>query len=305
MDDRFLSFDHDTWAELRSNTPLTLSEDDLSKLRGINERISLDEVATVFLPLSRLLNLYVSASQGLSQVTDTFLGQPAARVPYVIGVAGSVAVGKSTTSRVLQALLSRWPDHPKVDLITTDGFLYPNVELERRGIMDKKGFPESYDTRKLVEFLAGVKSGAKRVEAPVYSHERYDIVPGVSNVVAQPDIVIVEGLTVLQGGSSSSIFVSDFFDFSVYVDADEYDIKDWYVERFMTLRDTVFMNPDSYFHKYTSLSKEQAEATANEIWETINGVNLRENILPTRERAHLILEKDPDHSVRRVRLRKI
>ena len=282
MDDRFLSFDHDTWAELRSNTPLTLSEDDLSKLRGINERISLDEVATVFLPLSRLLNLYVSASQGLSQVTDTFLGQPAARVPYVIGVAGSVAVGKSTTSRVLQALLSRWPDHPKVDLITTDGFLYPNVELERRGIMDKKGFPESYDTRKLVEFLAGVKSGAKRVEAPVYSHERYDIVPGVSNVVAQPDIVIVEGLTVLQGGSSSSIFVSDFFDFSVYVDADEYDIKDWYVERFMTLRDTVFMNPDSYFHKYTSLSKEQAEATANEIWETINGVNLRENILPTK-----------------------
>jgi len=305
MNDRFLSFDHDTWAELRSNTPLTLSEDDLAKLRGINERISLDEVATIFLPLSRLLNLYVSASQGLSQVTDTFLGQPAARVPYVIGVAGSVAVGKSTTSRVLQALLSRWPDHPKVDLITTDGFLYSNVELERRGIMDKKGFPESYDTRRLVEFLAGVKSGAERVEAPVYSHERYDILPGVSNVVAQPDIVIVEGLTVLQGGSGSSVFASDFFDFSVYVDADERDIKDWYVSRFMTLRETVFMDPDSYFHRYSRLSPEEAQATASEIWETINGVNLRENILPTRERAHLILEKDPDHSIRRVRLRKI
>ena len=305
MDDRFLTFSHDTWAELRSNTPLTLSEADLEKLRGINERISLEEVRTVFLPLSRLLNLYVSASQGLSQVTDTFLGQPAGRVPYVIGVAGSVAVGKSTTSRVLQALLSRWPDHPKVDLITTDGFLYSNAELERRGLMDRKGFPESYDTRRLVDFLAGVKSGAPRVEAPVYSHERYDIVPDVTNVVAQPDIVIVEGLTVLQGGSSSSVFVSDFFDFSIYVDGDERSIRDWYIERFMTLRETVFRDPESYFHKYTNLSDDEAVATATEIWETINGVNLRENILPTRERAHLILEKDPDHSIRRVRLRKI
>ena len=305
MDDRFLTFSHDTWAELRSNTPLTLSEADLEKLRGINERISLEEVRTVFLPLSRLLNLYVSASQGLSQVTDTFLGQPAGRVPYVIGVAGSVAVGKSTTSRVLQALLSRWPDHPKVDLITTDGFLYSNAELERRGLMDRKGFPESYDTRRLVDFLAGVKSGAPRVEAPVYSHERYDIVPDVTNVVAQPDIVIVEGLTVLQGGSSSSVFVSDFFDFSIYVDGDERSIRDWYIERFMTLRETVFRDPESYFHKYTNLSDDEAVATATEIWETINGVNLRENILPTRERAHLILEKDPDHSIRQVRLRKI
>jgi len=305
MNDRFLSFDHDTWAQLRSNTPLTLSEDDLAKLRGINESISLDEVTTVFLPLSRLLNLYVSASQGLSQVTDTFLGQPAGRVPYVIGVAGSVAVGKSTTSRVLQALLSRWPNHPKVDIITTDGFLYSNAELERRGLTDKKGFPESFDTRRLVEFLAGVKSGADRVEAPVYSHERYDIVPGVSNIVAQPDIVIVEGLTVLQGGSGASVFASDFFDFSVFVDADESDIKDWYVQRFMTLRGTVFVDPESYFHKYAVLSDEEAAATADDIWDRINGVNLRENILPTRERAHLILEKDPDHLVRRVRLRKI
>ena len=305
MDDRFLTFSHDTWAELRSNTPLTLSEADLEKLRGINERISLEEVRTVFLPLSRLLNLYVSASQGLSQVTDTFLGQPAGRVPYVIGVAGSVAVGKSTTSRVLQALLSRWPDHPKVDLITTDGFLYPNAELERRGLMDRKGFPESFDTRRLVEFLASVKSGVASVEAPVYSHERYDIVPDVTNVVAQPDIVIVEGLTVLQGGSSASVFVSDFFDFSIYVDSDEHSIRDWYVQRFMTLRETVFRDPESYFHKYTDLTDEEAVATATEIWETINGVNLRENILPTRERAHLILEKDPDHSIRQVRLRKI
>lgn len=305
MADRYISFDHDAWGRLRANTPLTLTEDDLEKLRGINERISLDEVAQIFLPLSRLLNLYVTASQSLYQVTDTFLGQPAAKVPYIIGVAGSVAVGKSTTSRVLQALLSRWPAHPKVDLITTDGFLYPNEELERRRLLDRKGFPESYNLREMLAFLAAVKSGDLEVEAPVYSHESYDVVAGASNLVAQPDIVIVEGLNVLQAGAGSTVFVSDYFDFSVYVDADEADIKTWYIERFMTLRETVFRDPKAYFHKYAQLDEAEAIETADEIWESINGPNLRENILPTRERAHLILEKQQDHSVRRVRLRRI
>lgn len=305
MSDPYISFDHDAWGRLRANTPLTLNEEDLDKLRGINERISLDEVAEIFLPLSRLLNLYVTASQSLYQVTDTFLGQPAAKVPYIIGVAGSVAVGKSTTSRVLQALLSRWPAHPKVDLITTDGFLYPNDELTHRGLMDRKGFPESYDLRNMIGFLAAVKSGEAEVHAPVYSHDSYDIVPGATNRVAQPDIVIVEGLTVLQAGNGSSVFISDYFDFSVFVDADESAIKTWYIERFLTLRATVFRDPDSYFHKYSDLDPAEASETASHIWETINGPNLRQNILPTRERAHLILEKDVDHSVRRVRLRRI
>ncbi len=305
MADRYISFDHDAWGSLRANTPMTLTEGDLEKLRGINERISLDEVAQIFLPLSRLLNLYVSASQSLYQVTDTFLGQPAAKVPYIIGVAGSVAVGKSTTSRILQALLSRWPAHPKVDLITTDGFLYPNAELERRQLLDRKGFPESYNLREMLEFLAAVKSGDPVVEAPVYSHESYDVVVGASNLVAQPDIVIVEGLNVLQAGAGSTVFVSDYFDFSVYVDADEADVKTWYVERFMTLRETVFRDPKAYFHKYAQLGEAEAIETADQIWESINGPNLRENILPTRERAHLILEKQPDHSIRRVRLRRI
>ncbi len=305
MADRYISFDHDAWGRLRANTPMTLTEDDLEKLRGINERISLDEVAQIFLPLSRLLNLYVTASQSLYQVTDTFLGQPAAKVPYIIGVAGSVAVGKSTTSRVLQALLSRWPAHPKVDLITTDGFLYSNAELERRQLLDRKGFPESYNLREMLAFLAAVKSGDLEVEAPVYSHESYDVVAGASNLVAQPDIVIVEGLNVLQAGAGSTVFVSDFFDFSVYVDADEADIKTWYIERFMTLRETVFRDPKAYFHRYARLGEAEAIETADEIWESINGPNLRQNILPTRERAHLILEKHQDHSIRRVRLRRI
>ena len=305
MADRYISFDHDAWGRLRANTPMTLTEDDLEKLRGINERISLDEVAQIFLPLSRLLNQYVTATQSLYQVTDTFLGQPAAKVPYIIGVAGSVAVGKSTTSRVLQALLSRWPAHPKVDLITTDGFLYSNAELERRQLLDRKGFPESYNLREMLAFLAAVKSGDLEVEAPVYSHESYDVVAGASNLVAQPDIVIVEGLNVLQAGAGSTVFVSDFFDFSVYVDADEADIKTWYIERFMTLRETVFRDPKAYFHRYARLGEAEAIETADEIWESINGPNLRQNILPTRERAHLILEKHQDHSIRRVRLRRI
>ncbi len=305
MNDRFLTFSHDEWGRLRANTPMTLTEADLDKLRGINEQVSLDEVAEIYLPLSRLLNLYVAATQSLYQVTDTFLGKPAAKVPYILGVAGSVAVGKSTTSRILQALLSRWPAHPKVDLVTTDGFLLPNAELERRGLMDRKGFPESYDLRRLLDFLAALKSGERSVAAPVYSHEAYDILPGVTSVIDAPDIVIVEGLNVLQAGGGAHVFVSDFFDFSVYVDADEDAVKQWYVDRFLTLRATVFQDEAAYFHRYAGISEGEARRTATEIWDTINGVNLRENIAPTRDRAHLILEKAADHSVRRVRLRRI
>ncbi|MDH3307492.1 MAG: type I pantothenate kinase [Acidimicrobiia bacterium] len=305
MNDRFLTFTHDEWGALRASTPMTLTEDDLAKLRGINEQVSLDEVAQIYLPLSRLLNLYVAASQSLYQVTDTFLGKPAAKVPYIIGVAGSVAVGKSTTSRILQALLSRWPAHPQVDLITTDGFLHPNQELEMRGIMHRKGFPESYNLRRLLEFLAAVKSGEPAVAAPVYSHEAYDIVPGAETVVQQPDIVIVEGLNVLHAGGGADVFVSDFFDFSVYVDADEEDVRQWYIDRFTTLRATVFQDEAAYFHRYAGLSDDEARAVAFDIWETINGVNLRDHIVTTRDRAHLILEKEADHSIRRVRLRRL
>jgi type I pantothenate kinase len=307
---RYIAFSHEEWGRLRLNTPLTLSEQDLATLRGLNERVSLAEVAEIYLPLSRLLNLYVNASQQLFRATDTFLGNPAAHVPYVIGIAGSVAVGKSTTARILRALLARWPDHPRVDLVTTDGFLYPNHLLETRGLMGRKGFPESYDVRRLVRFLADVKSGKPRVGAPIYSHLTYDVLPDRLTYVAQPDIMIVEGLNVLQtwDGSpnrSMRLFVSDFFDFSIYVDAQEADVEQWYVERFLTLRETAFRDESSYFHRYASLSVDEAKEVARAIWSDINGVNLRENILPTRERAHLILEKAADHSVQRVRLRKI
>ena len=309
LDARFIDFEHDEWARLRANTPMTLDEDDLARLRGINEELSLDEVAQIYLPLSRLLNLYVSASQQLYKVTDTFLGQPAERVPYVIGVAGSVAVGKSTVARVLQALLARWPDHPKVDLVTTDGFLYPNATLEQRGLMDRKGFPESYDVRRLVRFMASVKAGERSVPAPVYSHLAYDVLPGEERAVEQPDILIVEGLNVLQtgdgGATQARVFVSDFFDFSIYMDADEEHVVQWYVDRFLMLRDTVFQDPSSYFHRYAGLSGSEATETAKDIWTNINGPNLRENILSTRERAHLIIEKDADHTIKRVRLRRI
>ena len=302
----YISFERDEWARLRAATPLTLDEADLSELRGINEAIDLDEVADVYLPLSRLLNLYVAATQQLHRVTDTFLGQPTAKVPYVIGVAGSVAVGKSTTSRILQALLRRWPDHPVVDLVTTDGFLWPNAVLEERGIMSRKGFPESYDTRSLVQFVADVKAGVPSVSAPVYSHETYDIVPGESIVVAQPDVVIIEGLNVLQADSSSGrVFVSDFFDFSLYVDAEEEQILEWYVERFRTLMSTVFTRETSFFRRFSTLSDEEAVATATQIWHDINGKNLVENILPTRDRADLVLHKGADHRVESVRLRKL
>jgi type I pantothenate kinase len=304
----YLRFTAEQWGKLRAATPLTLAEEDLQRLRGINVRLSLDEVAEVFLPLSRLLNLYVGAAQELYRASDTFLGTLPAKVPFVIGIAGSVAVGKSTTARLLQALLDRWPNHPKVDLITTDGFLYPNAVLIERGLMGRKGFPESYDRRRLLQFLHDIKSGAAEVRAPVYSHLVYDIVEDSEVVVRQPDIVIVEGLNVLQTGVADSehpVFVSDYFDFSVYVDADVEHIRRWYVERFLTLRETAFQDPRSYFHRYASLTDDEAHRTALEIWSTINERNLYDNILPTRERADLILRKDADHHVSEVRLRRL
>jgi type I pantothenate kinase len=303
--DRYLTFNRDDWAALRAATPLTLREHDLDSLQGINERIELDEVAAIYLPLSRLLNLYVSAVQDLQRVSSTFLGSIAPKVPYVIGVAGSVAVGKSTFARILQALLSRWPNHPQVDLVTTDGFLHPNAVLAERGLMDRKGFPESYDTRALLSFLRAVKSGQEEVSAPVYDHVAYDVLDGVTVTVRRPDIVIVEGLNVLQVNREGDEFVSDYFDFSIYVDADVHDIEDWYVQRFFALRESVFKDPDSYFRNFADLSDEQAEATARQIWAAINGRNLRENIEPTRERASLIIRKERDHRVSRVSLRKL
>jgi type I pantothenate kinase len=311
--DRYLTFSREEWAELRAATPLTLREADLEDLRGINDRIDLDEVAAVYLPLTRLLNLYVSATQSLHKASAAFLGTLAPKVPYVIGVAGSVAVGKSTFSRILQALLARWPDHPKVDLVTTDGFLHPNRVLLERGIMNRKGFPESYDTRRLLQFLREVKSGASSVSAPVYSHVVYDIVDGDEITVRQPDILIIEGLNVLQAGPrlaepstpAATEFVSDYFDFSIYVDADEAVIEDYYVQRFLKLCETVFQNPDSFFQNYAHLTHEEAVATARGIWHEINGKNLRENIEPTKGRASLLLRKGPDHRVTDVSLRRL
>ena len=307
---RYIDFDRRGWRALRANTPLLLNEEELSALRGLNEQVSLGEVEDIYIPLSRLLNLHVAAVQHLYDARRKFMGTATrARVPYIIGIAGSVAVGKSTFARVLRACLARWPDHLRVDLVTTDGFLFPNHVLSERGLMTRKGFPESYNQRRLLQFLAEIKSGSPKVSAPVYSHLRYDIVPGAEQVIEQPDILILEGLNVLQSPDAtrgtSRLFVSDFFDFSIYLDADENVIRDWYIQRFLTLRETVFQNKESYFHRYASLTEEQAIETGREIWEQINLVNLYENILPTRERAHLIVEKGTDHLTEKVRLRRV
>ncbi|PCS23925.1 type I pantothenate kinase [Candidatus Enterovibrio escicola] len=304
----FLSFNRKQWSELRDSVPMTLDETDIQNLRGINEHLTMDEVQDIYLPLSRLLSLYVKARKGRTQVLKHFLGKKNNNIPYIIGIAGSVAVGKSTTARLLKTLLERWPEHPKVALITTDGFLFPNNVLRERGLMEKKGFPQSYNIRELVQFVSNVKSGKPRVEAPIYSHLIYDITKHVK-VVEQPDILIVEGLNVLQTGmhyphEPHRVFISDFLDFSIYVDADNKLLKTWYIDRFMAFREGAFKNPSAYFHHYTNLPHDKAIKTASAIWDDINGKNLVENILPTRGRAGLILHKSNNHVVQTVKVRK-
>ncbi len=307
----YRSFAREEWARLRADTPLTLTAEDVDRLQSMNDPVSLDEVIAIYLPLSRLLSLYVAAAQGLFRATQRFLlAERAEKVPYIIGVAGSVAVGKSTTARILKALLARWPNTPKVDLVTTDGFLWPNAELARLGLMDRKGFPESYDAAQLLRFLREIKSGQHQVPAPLYSHLVYDVVPGEATVVDQPDILIVEGLNVLQPArlprdGAAIPFVSDFFDFSIYLDADEEDLHRWYLARFMRLRHTAFRDPLSYFRKYADLSDEDAFAFAEGLWNRINLVNLNENILPTRRRASLVLRKSASHRIEEVSLRRL
>lgn len=306
----YQSFTRAEWARLRDDTPLTLSEKEIEDLRGLNEPMSMDEVETIYLPLSRLLNLYVAATQQLFGATNEFLHGNGSKVPYIIGLAGSVAVGKSTTARILRALLARWPNHPEVDLVPTDGFLRPNSELEAEGLMDRKGFPVSYDTGRLLRFMSDIKAGKTNVTAPVYSHIVYDRVPDRTITVNNPDILIVEGLNVLQPAPLPKDgklipYVSDFFDFSIYVDADENDVADWYVERFLSLRETAFSRPGAFFGRFAGLSDDEARVTSGDIWQRINLKNLRENILPTRQRADLILTKRGDHRIESVTLRKL
>jgi type I pantothenate kinase len=306
----YRTFSRAQWAALRADTPMTLTSDEVTRLRSMHDRLDMAEVEEIYLPLSRLLSLYVAATQRLFRAQQRFLGTEDAKMPYIIGVAGSVAVGKSTTARVLQALLARWPNVPRVDLVTTDGFLFPNAVLEREGLMEKKGFPESYDLTTLLRFLSDVKAGRRPVRAPVYSHLVYDVMPNHWVEVDRPDILIVEGLNVLQTGrppkdGKAIPFVSDFFDFSVYLEADETVLKKWYVDRFLALRETAFRDPKSYFHRYSKLSDAEAVHTATSIWNRINLVNLHENILPTRQRADLILTKGVTHSIEGVALRKL
>ncbi|NKX53648.1 type I pantothenate kinase [Arthrobacter mobilis] len=305
----FVELDRQTWSRLSNELEQPLNEEDIERLRGLGEQLDMNEVREVYLPLSRLLNLYVAGAGELHRATTTFLGERFRRTPFVIGVAGSVAVGKSTTARVLREMLRRWPGTPNVELVTTDGFLYPNAELIRRGLMERKGFPESYNRRALLRFVSEVKSGAEEVRAPMYSHLTYDILPDREVVVRRPDVLIVEGLNVLQAArpqldGRSSLAVSDFFDFSVYVDARTSYIEEWYVRRFLKLRSSAFAKPESYFHRYAYLTDQEARATALDIWKRINEPNLRQNVLPTRGRAQLVLTKDADHSVRRMLLRK-
>jgi type I pantothenate kinase len=306
----YQTFSRQQWAKLRADTPMTLSALELEHMRGLNERLSMDEVEEIYLPMSRLLSLYVEAAQALFRATQEFLHAGKTKTPYIIGLGGSVAVGKSTTARVLKALLARWPNTPKVDLVTTDGFLFPNAVLESQGNLARKGFPESYDLAALLEFLTRIKAGDRSVPAPVYSHFTYDIVEGQHIVVDRPDILIVEGLNVLQTGTmprdgEAIPFVSDFFDFSIYLDADVSVVEEWYVSRFLRLRSTAFRDPGSYFHRYAQLDDDAARETALGIWRSINLPNLIENVRPTRHRADLILNKGSDHRIEAVRLRKL
>ncbi|OGT41856.1 MAG: type I pantothenate kinase [Gammaproteobacteria bacterium RIFCSPHIGHO2_12_FULL_40_19] len=306
----YLTFTRQEWLNFRSDTPLTLTEADLGALHGQMEMVSLKEVAEIYLPLSRLLSLYVTAMQSLHQASQRFLGTPEPKVPYIIGVAGSVAVGKSTTSRVLKALLSRWPNHPRVTVVTTDGFLYPNQILEQQGIMNRKGFPESYDLNALLQFLVAVKSGKNEVKAPLYSHQFYDVIPNEYITVNKPDILILEGLNILQMGvpklgQQSPIFVSDFFDFSIFVDAEVTMIQKWYVDRVVKFSQTTFREPTVYFHYLSKMKPAEVFQFATRVWKDINEVNLFQNILPCRDRAQLILKKGIGHSVEQVKLRKL
>lgn len=306
----YRQFSKSEWAALRGGEKMTLSADDVVRLRALNDPISLEEVEQIYLPLARLLSLYVEATQGLHRASATFLQHTEERAPYIIGVAGSVAVGKSTTARLLKALLARWPSSPKVDLVTTDGFLLSNAELEARGLMERKGFPESYDRVKFLKFLSAIKAGEPQVEAPLYSHLVYDVLPGEAQIVDRPDILIVEGLNILQTGETPKsgrplLFASDFLDFSIYVDAEEPFVRQWFVERFMTLRATAFQDPNSFFHRFTKMSDEEARDLGGRVWTSINLPNLTENILPTRGRADLILAKGADHGVVEIALRRL